>query len=384
MQRIVVEACKVINCETTTIALREGNRWVIKYSHRFPQEVIGLILTDKEAPHMALAARTKKPVAINDTYSDNRVDPEVMKKYNIRSTLVVPLITKEGVIGALSFLYHSATVAFGEAEIDFANKLGASISLAIENARLYAGQRNIADTLQGALLVVPQRIEGINFGYLYRAATDTARVGGDFYDIFELGPDRVGMVVGDVSGKGLQAATLTSLVKSTIWAYAYDNGSPALIITKTNEAVVKASPQELFVTAFFGILDMRSGVLSYCSAGHPPAIIKRKSSETFFLTTNSPAVGAFSGLSYINNEEILGKGDVLILYTDGVTEARRGSEFFGDQRLIGFIKGLKSLKARELPRVIFNEVTSFSGEVLSDDIALLTVSFERPLATLIN
>ncbi|HCG99477.1 MAG TPA: hypothetical protein DE036_06725 [Actinobacteria bacterium] len=375
MKRVVVEACEAIVCETTAIAMREGDRWVVRYAHGFAQEIIGVKLTDEEAPHLMLAARTNKPVAINDAYNDKRVDREVMAKYGVRSTLIAPLVVKENVIGVLSFNYRSS-FAFKEVEVDFARKLGLALSLAIENARLYAGQQRIADTLQDALLTKPQKIEGIDFSYLYRATTDISRVGGDFYDVIELEHDRVGMVVGDVSGHGLEAATLTALVKSTIRAYAYDNSSPAIIMAKTNEAIIKASAPELFITAFFGTLDTKSGVLTYCSAGHPPAIVKRKTSKAFFLTTNSPAVGAFRGLTYLDNQETLKKGDALIIYTDGVIEARCSNEFFGDERLIKLIDGLKPTSAKEIPQAIFNEVADCTGGILSDDVAILAVRLE--------
>ncbi|MDI6816385.1 MAG: SpoIIE family protein phosphatase [Actinomycetota bacterium] len=376
MKRVVVEACEAIVCETTAITMREDDYWVVRYAHGFAREIIGVKLTDEEAPHLTLAARTNKPIAIDHAYSDERVDREVMAKYDISSTLVVPLMVKENVMGVLSFNHHSAAVAFKEVDVDFASKLGLSLSLAIENARLYAGQRRIADTLQEALLTMPERIEGIDFGYLYLATTDTSRVGGDFYDVIELDHDRVGLVVGDVSGHGLEAATLTALVKSTIRAYAYDNSSPAIIMAKTNEAIIKASAPELFITVFFGTLDTKSGVLTYCSAGHPPAIVKRKTSKAFFLTTNSPAIGAFRGLTYLDNQETLKKGDALIIYTDGVIEARCDNEFFGDERLIKLIDGLKPTSAKEIPQAIFNEVADCTGGILSDDVAILAVRLE--------
>ena len=376
MRRIVVDSVKGMGSERTIILLHEDGYWVVRYTYGFPKVAVGSRLNDDEARHAVLAANTRKLVIVNDTYSDERVNRKVMERLGTRSVLTVPLVVREKVIGVLCFCYSTKPVAFTDAQADFASKLAVSISLALENARLYSIEKNIADTLQEALLTMPKNIEGIDFGYLYHSATDTARVGGDFYDIFELEHNKVGMAVGDVSGHGLEASTLTALVKSTIRAYAYDNSSPAVIMAKTNEAIIKASAQELFITVFFGILDMKAEVLTYCSAGHPPAIVKRKTSETFFLTTDSPAIGAFSGLNYFNNQETIKKGDTLIIYTDGVIEARCNNRFFGDERLIRFVNKLKPIPAREIPRAIFNRVIDCAGGILSDDVAILTVSLD--------
>lgn len=244
------------------------------------------------------------------------------------------------------------------------------------NARLYAAQRNIADTLQEALLTMPQKIKGIDFGHFYRSATATMKVGGDFYDLFELEHDRVGIVIGDVSGKGLQASSLTSLVKNAIKAYAYQEKSPASIMAKANVVVQKESIPAIFITVFFGILDIKTGRLVYCSAGHPPGILKRTTSETSPLTTSSPMIGAFSALNYIDDKVDLKKGDALILYTDGVIEARNNGELFGEEKLVSLIKDLDCLETSKLPRAIIGEITDFTGGKLSDDVAILTVSLK--------
>ncbi|HZD60712.1 MAG TPA: SpoIIE family protein phosphatase [Anaerolineae bacterium] len=374
MQRVVVEAMKAIACESAAITLYETGSWVIRYAYGFPQEVIGTSFTSEEAPHALLAARTRSPVVINDAFSDPRINPEVQKRFNVRSVTVIPLVVREEVVGALFFNYHSTFHVFTDAQIDFANKLSAGISLALENARLYAIERNISDTLQGALLTIPEKIEGIKFGHLYRSATEAARVGGDFYDLFELGYDKVGIIIGDVSGKGLKASALTSLVKNTIRAYALEGYTPAQVVAKTNELVVGASSPFLFITVFFGILDTEKGQLMYCSAGHTRAIVKRKTHKVELLATSSPMVGAFAGLSYVDDQAGVERGDTLILYTDGVIEARYYGELFGEDRLVALVKELKSKGPQEMPQAIFNEVLVRTGGRLSDDVAILAIS----------
>jgi serine phosphatase RsbU (regulator of sigma subunit) len=277
----------------------------------------------------------------------------------------------------LGFIYKSRPVIFDSTYLNFIARFAASVSLALENARLYKAQRNIADTLQKSLLVMPERVAGIDFGYEYRSATEAAQVGGDFYDIFELEHGKVGIVIGDIAGKGVEAAALTSVVKNAIKAYAFENSSPALVLSKTNELTIKVFSPGYFVTVFFGILSLASGKLTYCNAGHPAAIIKRAEGSVDVLTEHSPVIGAFAGTKYTDGTEVLVQRDVLFLYTDGLVEARRDRELFTEDRLIDFIRALGPVSARELPEIVYKEVIDFTGGRLSDDIAILTVSLKE-------
>lgn len=374
IQRVVMKSAKAMKSETTAIALREAEHWLVKYVDGLLKETQGTRFTDEQAPHMALAANTKKPVVVDNAHKDEKIGREFAEAYKLRSFMVVPLIVREEIIGVLSFYYHSSQATFTEAQIDFANKLATSISLALENVRLYAIERNIADTLQSALIRIPEHIEGVEYGYLYRSATEATKVGGDFFDIFELEHDRVGIMVGDVSGKGLEAASITSLVRNTVRAYAYEEESPAAILSKTNDAVKKSTPASYFITLFLGIIGMKTGTITYCSAGHPPALLKRKTSVIELFDVSSPVIGAFSGLSYKDDTATMKEGDILVLYTDGITEARCDGGFFGEERLVTFLESLRATSAKDVPQDIFNEVINCTGGELSDDVVLLSLS----------
>ncbi|HEY3374804.1 MAG TPA: SpoIIE family protein phosphatase [Candidatus Aquicultor sp.] len=374
MKRVIVDATKAIGAESSAILLNNNDGWVAKYVYGLPDEFKGKRFSEKSAPHIAVAVKIKKIVTISDAYHDERVNPDIARTYRIRSMIVVPLIVRGEPIGALIFNYHSAQLAFSEHQIDFTTKLSASISLALENVRRYEIERDIADTLQEALLTVPEHVPGIKFGHLYHSATEAAKVGGDFYDLFELDGGRVGIIIGDVSGKGLGAAAFTALIKNTIQAYAYENGSPASIVARANDVVLKSIPDSMFATLFFGVLDTKTGCLTYCSAGHPPVLLKKPSRRTIQLETNSPVVGMMQNLTFVNNEVILRPGDILIGYTDGVIEARHEGRFFGEEGLVQFIEGLKDISVANLPQLIFNEIMSQTSSRLSDDLAVLCVS----------
>ncbi|KKK94787.1 hypothetical protein LCGC14_2679320, partial [marine sediment metagenome] len=248
------------------------------------------------------------------------------------------------------------------------------LASAIENANLYSRERNIADILQETLLTVPEKIEGISFDHLYRSATAAARVGGDFYDLFELEHDKVCIIVGDVSGKGIEATSVASLVKNTIKAYAYQETSPASILSKTNEVAIKISAPSVFVTVFMGVLNIKTGEIIYTSAGHPEPIIKSNYLEARLLKTRSPAIGVFSDQIFTDEKEILKKEECLIIYTDGITEARRNHDFFGEERLIKVINEFGIMTTKKTTEKIFEEVMSFSKGKLIDDAIILSIS----------
>lgn len=136
MKKIVLEAAKAIGSETAAISLKKGDRWILSYSHDFPEDMIGLVMNDEEESHVALAIKTKKPVAINDAFNDERVNRNHMRKWNVRSVLVVPLITRDEVIGVILFNFHKSTFAFSDVHISFGTQLALFISLTLENFRL--------------------------------------------------------------------------------------------------------------------------------------------------------------------------------------------------------------------------------------------------------
>ncbi len=137
MQKTVSEASKAIGSDTAAVSLRKGDRWIISHVYGFPESVIGNEMNDEEEPHALLAIKTRKPVAINNAFNDERVNRNHMKKWGIRSVLVVPLVAKDEVIGVIFFNCYKSVSEFGDIQVDFATRLASSISLALENSRLF-------------------------------------------------------------------------------------------------------------------------------------------------------------------------------------------------------------------------------------------------------
>ena len=378
MQRVVVESAEALKTETACILINEGGGWVCKYGYGVMADTIGETFSNSEAILSVIATRSGRPVIVQDSHRDVRVNNSVRDRFGITSLLVVPLVTKNNIVGSLCFNHVGVAAGYGEDEVDFARKLAASVALALENASLYQTQRGISEALQESLVTVPRRIEGVEFGYMYRSATQAAKVGGDLYDIFELEGGKVCGLVGDVSGKGVQAATFASLIRTTIKAYAYQDASPASIMTRTNEVLTKAAPGPVFATVFLCVLDVRTGRLAYCSAGHPPALLRHTDGHCECLQFQSPVIGAFPEKTYREGTAVLESGDILLLYSDGVTEARRNGELFREDRLARLVCGSAGLSARQLPGEVFEALIRFTGGTLLDDVALLAIALSRP------
>jgi len=244
-------------------------------------------------------------------------------------------------------------------------------SLAAENERLYEQQLKIADNLQLAILSVPDEMGLISLGHLYRSATEAAKVGGDFYDVFMVRDGLIAVLIGDVAGHGIQAARTATLTKDVIHAFAHQTVRPHEALRRTNKLLLEKDLPG-FVTAFLGILDPEQQILRYAWAGHPEAFLRRRDGKVEGLGVGSSPLGVLPGASWKTHETRLGPADLLFLYTDGIIEARRGGEFFGEMRLQDLLR--RAVPVERLPQVVLDEVLDFSGGMLQDDVAILSLS----------
>lgn len=243
--------------------------------------------------------------------------------------------------------------------------------LAEENERLYRQQLDIAESLQLALLNIPSEMGPVRLGHLYRSATEAARVGGDFYDAFEVKDGKIAMMVGDVAGHGIEAARTATLVKDVVHAFIHQSLRPHQVLRRTNALLLEKNLPG-FVTVFLAILDTGTGVLRYASAGHPETLLRRASGEIQVLGIGSAPLGVYSDAVWKAGEVELEAGDLLLLYTDGVIEARRDGELFGQQRLERLLRR-KRVSVERLPHLVLDQLLAFSQGTLNDDVAILAL-----------
>ena len=236
----------------------------------------------------------------------------------------------------------------------------------------------IASEIQQAILPrvfppFPDIADKIDIAALMTPAKD---VGGDFYDFFRIDDQRIGFVIADVSGKGIPAAIFMAVSRTLIRATGIRGGSPAECITYSNKLLAAESVDCMFVTVFYGIMDITTGEISYCNAGHnPPYVIKNGGEVSPLPMSQDPMAGAIEGLDYHVASLQLNHGDTLVLFTDGVTEAMNAKfEEFGDQRLEQALKGLKQGSCQQAVEAVKADVAAFTdGAEQSDDITILAL-----------
>ena len=241
--------------------------------------------------------------------------------------------------------------------------------------RAYSRERRLSVMLQKALLPsIPERMNGLLMASEYRAAYKGDYMGGDFYDIFSPRPGLTGIVIGDASGKGIQGAIRTARTKYTLRAYAYENPYPSSVVERANNTLYAQSGSECFVTVFYGLHNAENGILSFANAGHElPLCLRYSDKKVLELEAAGMVLGIRRDNKYVENGIQLQNGDRLLFYTDGTTDARRGTAFYGINRLKRFLAARASESPAEFTGHLVQRLLEFSEGHLQDDIAILMV-----------
>ena len=304
----------------------------------------------------------------------------IAREQGLRSMLVVPLRARERSIGLL-VVYSTLVDAFSSEDRELLAWFGSQAALAIDTASLYGKEHHVASVLQKSILpdVLP-RVAGLRTASFYLPAGAEAEIGGDYYDLFRAPDGRVVLAIGDVCGKGVQAATKTSAIKHSLRGMVACGAGPARALTELNRLVSESRDPSDIVTTWVGFLDLATGKLSWADGGHPPALLRRAGTRTVErLEVTGPLLGAVPTAGYSEETVTLAVGDIVLLYTDGVTEARRGSQFFGEGRLRRALR--RTGTAQESVDGLLDALAGFCGGALRDDAAVLAaeiVAVEAP------
>ncbi|OFW56982.1 MAG: hypothetical protein A2V52_01735 [Actinobacteria bacterium RBG_19FT_COMBO_54_7] len=230
----------------------------------------------------------------------------------------------------------------------------------------------VSHNLQEVFYPRIKQIEGYEFAARYRSLLEESDVGGDYYDVFQLGNDYTVFTIADVSGKGLQAGMLGAFVKSVIRAYLREQFNLPSAVARISSAVYHEHGPDMFVTAFIGILHKPSGHLRYVNAGHPGPLHVLKVKGISILNADSMPLGIFAGQEFIEDEITLDADDYLILYTDGLYEFRTGHEAT-PETIAKEVEAFLPASADELAgRLLAAAESGINGEI-NDDIAVLTL-----------
>lgn len=316
-------------------------------------------------------------------------------------TVRMPLIQGETILGYLGVARQRPCSRFTPNDQALLKALSGMVVVAITNARaLEAAQesartalelkavtealireRHVAQMLQEGLLPeVPQRSGTFYFSKRYEAQASEAQVGGDIYDLFRLGEGLWGVVIADVSGKGLAAAQKTAMVKYALRSYAREHRSPAEVVTRLNDTLFDEPNMTGFVTLVYGRLCEEDGRFIYASAGHEPPIVHRADGSFETLSPTGLVLGAVRDMDYTESEIQLNPGDGLLLYTDGLTEARSApGEFLEIDGLTRIVAGRRACPPSEFANSLMSAVRAYAQGKLSDDAAILWI--ERAAST---
>ena len=271
-------------------------------------------------------------------------------------------------------------------EYDYLVHLAHDFEMFAQGVRAKNSEHRIAQTLQAGMRSRLGSVPGITSDSLYSSSTQQALVGGDFYTLIRLPDDRAVMILGDVSGKGIEAASMSALVKTALSAYAWEGASPQRMVSSLNSMLMGFSRVETFATMFVAKIDLRARRAVYCSAGHPPSMLVRRPHEAApeasvgeieLLSAQSGVVGAFESMTYKTGSFEFSPGDILFMYTDGAIEARDpAGAFFGEQRLRDTLlrvsgKGIDGLCGRVLA-----VLDDFTASALDDDVAMVALRFD--------
>lgn len=302
-----------------------------------------------------------------------------------RSALVAPLHARSGILGVLCLAMSASGRGYDHKALELARQLGRRVGLAVDNARLYDQQHQIALTLQRSLLppAMPS-VRGIDFAARYIPMGAGQEVGGDFYDVFEAG-SAWAVVIGDVCGKGADAAALTSTLRHTMRTLARDDPPPSTVLTELNDALIteRGLDTRFSTAAYVRVMPRASGLsVAVASAGHPLPLLVRADGAVATLGTPGTLLGSFAQVRVHDAAVELLPGDSLVLFTDGVTEARASGDIFGEQRLAELVAGFAGASAEGLAAAVEDAVIAFNDGPLRDDLALVVIRAATGPATM--
>jgi serine phosphatase RsbU (regulator of sigma subunit) len=403
--QFLVEASKVLNstadlprllglildiatCETAaergTVFLVDSKRneiWSV-IAHGLTQREIRLPMGNGVAGYVA---KSGQMVRLDDAYHDPRFNPEIDQSLGFRTQtmLCVPVKDREHRITGVLQLLNKVDGGFTDDDVEFLEGISVHIAIALENASLnhertrtqfMERELDVARHIQESL--VPQQapeIKGLDIAFRHESSFV---VGGDYYDFLSLDSETFLFVVGDVEGKGVASALVMSNLQATLNALALHVHSLERILYSLNESILRNTLGAKFMTLFLGLIDLPHHGLHYVNAGHnPPIIIPAAGGEPAELTEGGMAIGMFPRVRYKRGVYQLAEGDIVLAYTDGITEAQnlRGEQY-GEKRMVSAATELRDQTAQEIADGVFDDCAGFShGGGFADDKVVLTI-----------
>jgi len=293
---------------------------------------------------------------------------------------VVPIATTAEVLATLKIISMRADAPVTKATMDEAEAIGSQAALAIDNARLYQQQKEFADTMQRSLLPssVPL-LPGFEVGHAYQSSA-RVEVGGDVYDFLGLDDGRLAVILGDVTGHGIEAAADMAMAKFVFRSLAREHPDPGDFLASANDVVVGEIAAGKFITMVYLLVDPAAREVAGAGAGHPPPRIVSAGGAVTPLEVRGLVLGIEAGQTYGEVRAPIEAGGSVVLYTDGVLEARRDGELYGFERLDAIVSAGRELSAQDLAETVLADCRDFAQNELPDDCAVVVVKRVEPAA----
>lgn len=322
--------------------------------------------------------KTGQGVIVSDVTTDPRY---VNARDETRSEMVAPIRIGSEVIGAFN-LESDERDAYEAEDMELLTAFASQAAVAIERTRLHEEvlekrrleeEVTIGQRIQRTFL--PERNPELPNFDIAGANYSSELVGGDYYDFIRIADQQLGVVVGDVSGKGIAAALIMASFRASLIAEIRNNYAIRTIMTKVNRLLWESVEADRFVTALYGVLDINARRFTFVNAGHNPGFLYRPATDRFdSLDATGPLLGTLQTVSFKERTVEIGPGDVLVLYTDGVTEAMNGNqEFFGEERLQEVVRRKKGEPAALVVRGIWDAVREFRQGDQDDDLTIVVL-----------
>lgn len=382
--KMIVKKCvKYLNAEQGSIQLVDEKDFVNPFHTMIRVQDSKLnkdpLRFNKQLSHIMLV--NKKPMIINEFRHEEiySIDDDLILK--IHSLISVPMIIKGKMIGILSLFNKQTGEGFSEEDKRLLSIIAAQSANVIENSRLFEEEKQLLQIQQELQVaaeiqknILPREIPNVNGYDIFAINIPAHEVGGDYYDFMQISDGETAFALGDVSGKGLPASMLMSNLQATLRGQLLFSSSAKECITRANTLLFKSTDPTKFVTLFFGILDSVNHKLIYCNAGHnvPFFLLGEKEIK---LDKGGIILGCLENIGYEDEEILFEEGSLLVVFSDGITEAMdMNEEEFGEEKLFRIIKDRCHLSSEEIGKEILNEVSRFSAGIpQSDDITVLII-----------
>jgi serine phosphatase RsbU (regulator of sigma subunit) len=366
-------AIKAVNAQRGVVMVLEGDTLVPK-AHKGDGFRISSAVREQ-------VIKDKASLLVRDAQLDEALKMRMsIVEQRVHTMMAVPLQSADRIIGLIYVDSPFVLREFTKDDLDLLTVMANIAATRVEGVRLAEVEqaervmkRDLSQAAEIQQRILPEKAPEVPGLDLAGFNQPCRTVGGDYYGFFTYPAGRVALCLGDVSGKGMAAALMVMAFEARLRVVAEDPTNAAALVVRLNKITCANCPSNRFITFFFGILDPASGELAFANAGHNPPIVVRAAGGSEMLEGGGPVLGVLSIAPYSEEHARLGPGDLLVIYSDGVTEATNTSgEEYGEERLIEMLESRKGGSADEILRSVVESLNNFtSGAPQADDITLM-------------